>query len=82
MDHIYYIPYSIKTIYREPVDPPVGHDEDQYHPFDLLPRMIWIKIMAKLRIRDVLNMSEMNSSIVRFSKTSKIVQTTDKLFSG
>ena len=84
MDHIYYIPYSIKTIYREPVDPlsQNGHDEEQYHPFDLLPRMIWIKIMSKLRIRDVLNMSEMNSSIVRFSKTSKIVQTTDKLFSG
>ena len=83
MDHIYYIPYSIKTIYREAVNPlsQNGPDEDQYHPFDLLPRMIWIKIMAKLRIRDVLNMSEMNSSIVRFSKTSKIVQTTDKLFS-
>ena len=65
MDHIYYIPYSIKTVYREPVD--IDSSENgQYHPYDLLPRMIWIRIMSKLRIRDVLNMSEMNSSIVWF----------------
>ena len=68
MDHIYYIPYSIKTVYREPVDFESAKN-GLYHPYDLLPRMIWIRIMSKLRIRDVLNMSEMNSSIVRFSVT-------------
>ena len=70
MDHIYYIPYSIKTVYREPVDIDSSKN-GQYHPYDLLPRMIWIRIMSKLRIRDVLNMSEMNSSIVRFSNFTK-----------
>lgn len=70
MDHIYYIPYSIKTVYREPVDIEPSKN-GQYHPYDLLPRMIWIRIMSKLRIRDVLNMSEMNSSIVRFSNFTK-----------
>ena len=70
MDHIYYIPYSIKTVYREPVDIDSSKN-GQYHPYDLLPRMIWIRIMSKLRIRDVLNMSEMNSSIVRFPNFRK-----------
>ena len=72
MDHIYYIPYSIKTVYREPVDIE-SSENGRYHPLDLLPRMIWIRIMSKLRIRDVLNMSEMNSSIVRVSQLYETV---------
>ena len=79
MDHIYYIPYSIKTVYREPANVPTSAynaSDEQCDPFDLLPRMIWIRIMSKLRIRDVLNMSEINSSLVRFSKY-QIIATMD-----
>ena len=79
MDHIYYIPYSIKTVYREPANVPssaYNASDEQCDPFDLLPRMIWIRIMSKLRIRDVLNMSEINSSLVRFSKY-QIIATMD-----